>query len=229
MRASGGSGLARDHVGNRVADRFADLLRGLGADLLELGLAGVEAFLRGLARRAGDPPAGLAEQLLLALGLRQQGGDQRSERETADHRGDRIDAHLLGGLAGDRAGALARRLIGGRGPLARRLEHLGGPCPRPRLAALIVRSHQFTPSVTLNSASSVSLPSPFPETSRVTARFSGARARKRAKAPSASDTALGRLFTACSAPSAMSAPLSLTPSQASSARLPGLRRCWAAA
>ena len=54
MRASGGSGLARDHVGNRVADRFADLLRGPGADLLDLLLAGVDAFLHRLARGAGS-------------------------------------------------------------------------------------------------------------------------------------------------------------------------------
>ena len=50
-------------------------LRGLGADLLDLLAAGIEALLRGLARGAGEPAAGLAEQLFLALGARQQSGE----------------------------------------------------------------------------------------------------------------------------------------------------------
>ena len=71
----------------------------LARSLLDLLAAGVEAALGGVAGGAGDPAAGLAEQFFLALAARQQGGEQRADREAADHRADRIDGELVGRLA----------------------------------------------------------------------------------------------------------------------------------
>src|SRR5688500_10386392 len=237
--------------------RLADLLSGPAADFVELRLAGVDAALGGLAAGLGDSPAGRRQQLLLAPARRHQEAEQRADRQAADHRPDRVDRDLLGRLPGHVRGAVARRLVGRIGPLARRLIGIrrtaarralarpGGPGIRARAVAFKLRNHHFTPSVTdastigadaANCGLSVSMrvtirPSSGSISSlnrRLTVRFSGSRARKSATAPTATETAAGRLRTALSAPSARSALLSLTPSQASPARLPGRSLCWTA-
>src|SRR5688572_19879433 len=205
---------------DRLDHRLADLLGGAAADLVELCLAGVDATLRGFARGAGDAAAGRRQQVLLPPARRQQEAEQRADRQAADHRADRVDRDLPGRLAGHVRGAVACRLVRRIGPLARRLIRISGTAARLGATgpiAVPLRNHQFTPSVTdastigadaLNFASWVSIrvttrpsasASSSSENSRETTRLIGSRARNNATAPTATETAAGRLRTALSA------------------------------
>src|SRR5688572_24745812 len=61
-----------------LGDRLADLLRGAAADLLDLLLGALEAALGGVARGAGDAPAGRGEDAALARRGWEQQAEQRA-------------------------------------------------------------------------------------------------------------------------------------------------------
>src|SRR5215207_402883 len=187
------------------------------------------AAARVLCRRIGRPgrfagavPNG-AKQAILGAGARKQRGNRGARRKAGSQGDQRSLFQGLAGPASRTADPVACAAIGFDGSLARR--RASATCLRSAVLIEIAIVGHATVSVLLvvfrvflgrlpDAPSAI-----FPARS-----FKGSRARNNAIAAITPVAATGRLRTASTAFSAMSAPFSLAPCQAFDAKVPGLMR-----